>query len=407
MINFLKQKKKITFLTALLVTGVFIASAYAAMERKEIWYKNFQHFMTNIFIEKGCEFGDNAEITSTNKDLYPVNLIKNSKFAIWSGGSRYGDGGTASVPDGWYIPSTSTYTGTTLVAVDSISPVSSTTPQAIHSMYLDTWDSTTGPTAATKFVLYPDSGVSTASWWYKKFAGKTAVFGAWVKRDVTQSVTTGVTTNFIRPVINTYSVHLSGCTSAYWKLGDYVENDGWTLATVTCDVPITADAFECGFSLSPTVLAPTGTSGDSVYVVKPFLLINPLHKEYVPRPDEEIFFTNTVNPFGAYSTGGSTFGTGSGGSLDLSADDGWGGKIPDDVSHIYATVAVNASWPYNLYMYGDEVLGGVSFYTTGSGASPQATTAWIPVDVGGEINISNPSTNFSGVSLFVHGAKIR
>jgi len=398
-------------LTCLLVLS-FAVYVWARAERTKVEYYDKQTFKSNTEHQKDMKFGENATITS-EKNLYPENFIKNSQLGIWSGGTRWGHNSTGdinAVPDGWYIPSTSTYTGVTRIGVSTVSPVSSVTPPFTHSMYINSWDGTnaSAQNGNTKFVLYPDSGVSAQAWWYQKFAGRSVTFGAWVNRSVAQAVASGVTTNFIRPVMNSHSVHLSAC-STYWKLGDFIEDNGWTLATVTWDVPATASAFECGFAMNPTILSAnkSGNSGDSAYVVAPFLLVNPLHKAYVPNPKEEIFFLNTVNPFGAYVSGGSTFGAGTGGSLDLSANNGWGGKIPDDVSRIYATVSVNASWPYSLYMYGDNVLGGVSFYGLQSGVSPQATTTWIPVGSNGNINIANPSTNFSGVSFFVHGAKMR
>lgn len=406
MLNFMKRKKITSSIIAIALIGIFATVVYAAYNERQVTvFWNKVTFKKILDVQDELKFSPDAIITST-KDVNPRNYINNSELAIWSGGTSYGVGARASVPDGWYIPGASTYTGVTRIDVNTIAPVSSVTPSFTHSMYANVWSTATGQSAATKFLLYPGSGVSAAASWYKKFAGKNVTFGAWMKRDITVSVAAGVSTNFIRPVMNSHSVHLSAC-STYWKLGDFVENDGWTLATATWDVPADASAFECGFAMNPTVLAPKTTSGDSVYIVAPFLLINPLHKKYVPRNDEVVFFTNTVNPFGAYSSGGSTFGVGTGGSLDLSADNGWGGKIPDDTKAIYATVAVNASWPNSLYMYGDNILGGVSFYTTASGASPQATTSWIPVSSSGTINVANPTVAFSGTSMFVHGARIR
>ena len=226
-----------------------------------------------------------------------------------------------------------------------------------------------------------------------------------VKMDTGQYVATGVTTGFIRPVINTHSVHLSGVTSGYWKKGDWVAENGWNLSTVTWDVPADASAFEVGFAMNPTVLAPGASTGDTVYMTAPFIIINPLHTAYVPIPGEEIFFHNQLDPFGS---GGSNFLGTVLSTIDLSSDNGWNGIVPDDVSQIYATVAVTATYPYALQFYGDNAKGGVSFFATASGSSPQATTAWIPVSSTGTINVNNTSNgNFSGTCMFVHGAKMR
>lgn len=397
-----KNKRIFTLLSILLIIGI-AAVVYAADRfRGKTEFYDRATFKKDVQLDGEVTYGTDAEVVST-KNMYPQNWIKNSKLAFWSGGTCYANGSTAALPDGWYMPSLSTYTGATLVAVNTISPVSSVTPDFLHSMNVGVNDPTTGQSASTKFILYPGSGVSTASSWYKNFAGKSVTFGAWVNRPITQTVTSGITTNFIRPVINTHSIHLSGVTSGYWAQGDYVENSDWNLATVTMDVPNDASAFECGFAMNPTAIAPTGTSGDSAYIVAPFLLINPLHKSYVPIPDEEVFFTNQIDVFGA---GGSTFGTGTSQALDISSDNGWGGKIPDDTESIYVTVAVDATYMNALHFYGDNSLGGVSFYGQGgSGVSIQTMTAWIPISSSGTINISDVSDNFTGTSLFVLGAK--
>lgn len=369
-------------------------------------------FQKKATVKEKMEFGKDASITIESsqtvpeKNLYPQNFIKNSGMDIWSGGTRWGSGALSSVPDGWYIPSTSTYTGVTRIDVDTISPVSSVTPDFTNSVYLGVFDTANAisQTGNTKFFMYPGSGVSTASSWYKRFAGKSVTFGAYVKRDLGQYTSTGVTTNFIRPVMNDHSVFLSGVTNGYWKEGDWVSHNGWNLYTVTWDVPTTADAFEVGFAMNPTVLSPAASTGDSVYITGAFLEINPLHKGYVPIPEEDVYFTNQIDVFGS---GGSTFGAGPAQALDLSSDNGWGGKVPDNVTAIYGTVEVNAAYPNGLHMYGDNSSGGVTFFGTGSGAFPQATTAWIPVSSSGTINISTVPAAFSGTSLFVHGAKLR
>ena len=399
--------KKLAFLLTLFMVLAFTVSVNAESIRNKNIYTDRQTFKKDVNIDGDMKFGDNASILTDSKNLYPRNQMHNSELAIWSGGTRWGSGALASVPDSWYVYSQSTLTGVTRIDVDTISPVSSVTPPFIHSMYINTWDTSTGP-GVTKYVAYPSSGVSTSPSWYKKFAGRTVVFGAYVKRDLAQPISTGVTTGFIRPFINRHETYVGAET--YFEFGDYVESDGWTLSTIEYDVPAGATAFEVGFAMNPTVLAgsKSGDTGDSAYVVAPFILINPLNKAYVPVPKEEIFFINTVNPFGAYVSGGSSFVAGDAATvMDLSSDDGWAGKIPDDVELIYATVSVGGTWPNSLYMYGDNVLGGVSFYSTASGASPQATTAWIPVSSTGTINIPNPSGSFSGTSMFVHGVKMR
>ena len=402
-------------LSTIVLTFLFVLSmavyVWARAERSKVEYYDRQTFKAKTVHQNEMNFGSDASITST-KLLYPKNEIKNSQLGIWSGGTRWGSGGLASVPDGWYIPSTSTYTGVTLVGVDAIAPVSSVTPAFIHSMYINTWDGTNASVqnGNTKFVLYPDSGVSTQSWWYKKFAGKSVTFGAWVNRDVAQVVASGVTTNFIRPVINSHSVHLSAC-SDYWKLGDFIEDGDWALATVTWDVPANADAFECGFAMNPTVLAArkSGNSGDSMYVVAPFLLINPLNKEYAPKPGEVITFNKQLEP---WPSGGSTFGAQATGhaatSIDLSSANNFEGIIPDDTEAIYATVRVQASYGHAIQFYGDDPRGGVSFFGVdqGSGVTSQASTAWIPISSSGTLNVDNIAV-FSGVSLMIHGAKMR
>jgi len=397
-------------LTCLLVLS-FTVYVLAREERSKVEYKEKQTFKSDTEHQKEMKFGPNASITS-DKNVYPENFIKNSQLAIWSGGTRWGSGGLASVPDGWYIPDTSTYTGVTRIDVNTIAPVSSVTPPFTHSMYVNVWDGTnaSGQSANTKFVLYPDSGVSAAPWWYQKFAGKNVTFGAWVKRDLGQPVASGVTTNFIRPVMNSHSVHLSAC-STYWKLGDFVEKNGWSLATVTWDVPATADAFEVGFAMNPTVLAPgvSTETGDSVYVVAPFLLINPLKAEYVSRPGEVIFLKIGLNVWSGGSDFGAQAATDAGTALDLSEDVGWGGIIPDDVEAIYANVGGSFAGVLDadyLYFYGDNILSGTT--VCGEVASIRSIfhPMWIPLSSTGTINVDNVNV-VTGVTLQVQGVQMR
>ena len=401
----MRIKQVFTFIIAM---SFFVGTAYAEMtERRPATFHNKVTLKDKVIIEEDVAYGTKADVTST-KDMYPRNWIANSELGIWSGGSTWATGGINGLPDGWYIPSTSTFTGATLVAVTAIAPVSSVTPPFNHSMLLSTWGTDTGQTAVTKFVLYPEGGVSTASTWYKRFAGKNVTFGALVNRSIGQPVASGVTTNFVRPVINTYATHLSGVTSAYWKQGDYVEEGGWKLSTVSWDVPADINAFEVGFAMNPTILSSSASvsiTGDSIYVVAPFLLINPLHKKYVSVPQEVIMFERQLDPFGS---GGSNF-TGTGlTTIDLSADNGWGGIVPDDVKEIYATVMVNAGSSAALQFYGDNGLGGVSIFGQISGVSPLQTTIMIPVSGSGTINVNNTAGGtFSGTSLFVHGVVMK
>ena len=407
MLNFMKRKKITSSIVALALIGIFATVVYAAYNERQVTvFWNKVTFKNILDVQDELKFSSDAVITST-KELNPRNYIDNSELAIWSGGTRWGSGGLASVPDGWYIPNLSTYTGVTRTDVSTIAPVSSVTPQAIHSMYINTWDATTGA-GNTNYIAYPDSGVSTAAWWYNKFAGHSVVFGAWVKRDIDQFIASGVSTNFIRPFINTNTTYVAAET--YFTFGDYIENDGWTLSTMEYNVPAGATAFEVGFAMNPTVLAPPGGSstGDSAYIVAPFLLINPLNKEYVSRPDEIIWFKKQLDVW----TGGSTFGAKATAraavSLDLSADVGWNGIVPDDTKAIYASVGGTFSGVLAadfLHFYGDESLSGVTIRTPVAGIASLERPVWIPVSSTGTINVDNINV-VTGVSLWVHGAQI-
>jgi len=392
-------------LTCLLVLS-FTVYVFARSERSKVEYYEKQTFKSDTEHQKEMKFGPNASITS-DKNVYPENFIKNSQLAIWSGGTRWGSGGLASVPDGWYIPSLSTFTGVTRIDVNTISPVSSVTPSFTHSMLLSTWDATTGA-GNTNYIAYPNSGVSAVQWWRDKFAGKTVVFGAFVKRDLGQYVASGVSTNFIRPFVHIGQNYKA--SEVNYTFGDYIEKAGWTLATMEYDVPAGVSAFEVGFAMNPTVLAPPGGSstGDSVYVVAPFLLINPLNKEYVANPKEIIFLNENVN---AFTAGASTFGAmddlQAGTVLDLSADDGWGGIIPDDAEAIYTTVKGDfASTADPLHFYSVNIDSGVTIYPNVAAGVATFNNVWIPVSPTGTITVDNVAV-VTGVSLQVHGVQMR
>ena len=391
-------------LTCLLVLS-FTVYVFARSERSKVEYYEKQTFKSDTEHQKEMKFGPNASITS-DKNVYPENFIKNSQLAIWSGGTRWGSGGLASVPDGWYIPSLSTFTGVTRIDVNTISPVSSVTPSFTHSMLLSTWDATTG-TGNTNYVAYPNSGVSAAQWWRDKFAGKTVVFGAFVKRDLGQYVASGVSTNFIRPFIHVGQNYKA--SEVNYTFGDYIEKGGWALATIEYDVPAGVSAFEVGFAMNPTVLAPPGGSstGDSVYVCAPFLLINPLCKEYVANPGEVIFLNKTLDVW----SGGSTFGAmaigQAGTALDLSLDTGWSGIIPDDAAAIYATVKGDfAATADPLHFYGNNIDSGVTIYPNVVAGVATFNNIWIPISSTGTINVDNVAV-VTGVSLFVEGVLMR
>ena len=396
-------------LSTIVLTFLFVLSmavyVWARAERSKVEYYDRQTFKAKTVHQNEMNFGSDASITST-KLLYPKNEIKNSQLGIWSGGTRWGSGGLASVPDGWYISNLSTYTGVTRIDVNAISPVSSVTPSFTHSMYLNTWDATTGA-GNTNYIAYPNSGVSAAQWWRDKFAGKTVVFGAFVKRDLGQYAATGVTTNFIRPFVHIGQNYKA--TEINFTFGDYIETGGWTLATMEYDVPAGVSAFEVGFAMNPTVLAPPGGSstGDSVYVCAPFLLINPLRKEYVPNPGEVIFLNKTLDVW----SGGSTFGAmaigQAGTALDLSLDTGWGGIIPDDAEAIYATVKGDfASTADPLHFYGNNIDSGVTIYPNVVAGVATFNNIWIPLSSTGTINVDNVAV-VTGVSLFVEGVKVK
>lgn len=398
------------FCVFMLVLAFVTPQAYAKSERSKIEYYDRQWFKDEARFDDTTNFTDNADITSDSKLFYPLNHIKNSGLGVWSGGTRYGVSNSQSaVPDGWYIygQSASTGTGATRYDLADVAPgTGSTVYQGQeHSMLIGVWDPTTGA-GTTKYYAYPDSGVSAQRHWYQRFAGHTVTFGCYIHRDLSQYVATGVTTNLIRPFINIGTTYVDAET--YFTFGSYVEDndDAWTLATVTYDVPSSATAFEVGLAINPTVLSASASTGDTVYVSAPFLLIDPLHKGYVPNPGEVIMFEAQLDVWGS---GGSTFGAkptaGTAISYDLSSANGFNGIVPDDVEAMYVTVGVDAAASSAMHFYGDDATGGVTIMGTGNSV-PNWETLWVPVSASGTINIDNINA-FTGTSLFVHGVKLR
>ena len=98
----------------------------------------------------------------------------------------------------------------------------------------------------------------------------------------------------------------------------------------------------------------------------------------------------------------------SGTTIDLSTAPGWGGIVPDDAAEIYVTVVVSGASPAALQFYGDNPLGGVSFFGTSSGVTSVAATAWIPVSSEGIINVNNTQDGtWNSTELYVHGVRMR
>lgn len=336
-------------------------------------------------------------VTFANNTPIAVNEVTNQKLAIWTGGtSRYGSD-TSSAPDGYEICTQGSTTGLTRYGQsDSQLIATGATPYGNlgYAMYVQSMGATHGVPAEIAY----NSGVSNQPWYYHKYRGKQIQWGAMVYTD---PGTTGAT-DFIRPYIvtATNARGTAGITAFATYSSDYA-GGGWEFISAVTTVPNNATALEVGFE----VVATTGLTGASAFILGPVLISgNTVNATPNPNPNEQIFFTKTLDPFGS---GGSTFGTGTGGSLDLSSDNGWGGKIPDDVAQLYVQVGVNASYPYALHFYGDNAVGGVSFYGLQSGVSPNFQTAWLPVDAGGEINVSDPGANFTGVSFFPIAAIVR
>ena len=392
-------------LTCLLVLS-FTVYVFARSERSKIEYYEKQTFKSDTEHQKEMKFGPNAEITSDSKNFNPRNYINNSLFSIWSGGSQYGVGGVTCVPDGWYIQGT--HTGVTRVDAPDVASGSGSTiyPGYPHSLQIATWNPSTGP-GTTAYFTYPDSGVSNQAAWFKQFAGSKVVFGAFIKRDVGQYVASGVSTNFIRPYICTYSPvnALAGETS--YAFGPYQEYNGWQMLSAVTTVPVGATAIEFGFAMNPTVLGPVATGGDTAYITAPFFLINPIRTEYVPKQQEIVFLKKSLNVLSGGSDFGAKLADDAGCTLDLSVDTGWEGIIPDSVSDICTTIRGDfVALTDPLHIYGDDIQGGVTFYPHVAAGVASFNNVWVPVSSSGTITIDSIAA-ITGVSIIVEGVKIR
>lgn len=389
----------------LLAFAVTANAQKAAITNQPNIFTDKQIFRAPIEVYKTEKFGPDAEITSDRRLFYSKNYIENSLLGVWSGGSRYTVGGTASVPDGWNIMST--YTGTSRFDLSDVAPGSGSTiyPGFPHSMYLENRNPVTGP-GTTAYVTYsPTNGVSSTRTWYQQFAGKRVVFGAWVKKENTQAVASGVTTNFIRPFINTYSGAGYAGVEKSFAFGNYASGNEWTMLSSVTTVPAGATALEVGFAMNPTILAAKGVvaqTGDSVYICAPFLLIDPIKTEYIPAPQEVVFLNKTLNVW----SGGSTFGSRDSGdvgvSLDLSVHPGWAGIIPDSAKAILCTVKGDfASTADPLHFYANKIDSGVTVYPQIAAGVASFSNVWIPISTTGTIKVDNVAT-VTGVTLWVH-----
>ena len=326
------------------------------------------------------------------------NMVTNQKVLVWSGGTNH-QASNGVLPDGWTNYDT-TNTGATLYRFSDSAVIATGGTEYGNSggvVYVQSFGTQVEGDADEHEYF---SSVSTQQWHIDKFRGQTVQVGALFYAD---PGTTG-STSFARPYIVTCTnARAPGVTgfATYPSGATYVTGAGWQTLSAVTTVPNDATAFAWGIEYTQR----NALTGESVFWTRPFCVSGvSVANAPAPSQNEVVMFDRQVDPFGS---GGSTFGIGTGGSLDLSADASWGGIVPDNATEIYATVIVSAAYANALHLYGDDALGGVSFFGVASGTSPQATTAWIPVDAGGDINISNPTADFSGTSLFVHGARIR
>lgn len=415
------MRKIILFMCAGLVVLFMAHTVFADhTEKKRIIYSDKQTYNAPVVINDDVTYGADAEIKSNRRYLNPPNMIHNSLLGIWSGGSRYGVGGTTCVPDGWTI--TGTKTGVSRVEGSDTALGSGATvyPGFPHSMLIENWATKTGPGGTTAYVQYPAmAGVSPSRVWYQQFAGKRVVFGAWVNFDVNQYVKSAVTTNFMRPYILTYTGannYVQNATS--FAFGPYVTNHGWTMVSAVTDVPTKATALEVGFELSPTILAAAADdtagnprSGDSIYVCAPFLLVDPLQTEYVPNPQEEIYFDRAVE---FYNGTAANWNKGVGTSSYNVAQETLG-KISPNVSTLYVTYQAKSAGSGTVSVQfrtstASKHLSGATFYPVfnNAGGTSNFSTGpvWVPTDYNGDFDVYTSEAQ-TGVSLTVTGAKMR
>lgn len=397
------MKKTMLFMCAgaallFLVQSVAFADS---TERRRIIYTDKQTYQADAVFKDTANYGSNAEITSDRKAIYPQNLIQNSLFGVWSGGSTFVIAGRAGVPDGWNIPSAST--GATKVDVANTAPGTGSTVYAgfTHSVSLGNYNATTGAGTTAYFTYPSENGVSTSRTWYQQFAGKRVVFGAWVWQDFGQYAASGVTTQFIRPFINTYpGGYAAGETS--FAFGDYPLKSGWNLLSAVTTVPNGATALEVGFAMNPTILAPRVTTGDSAYVCAPFLLIDPIHAGYVPVPQEVIYLRNAARfDSSNYATAG--------GNSSFTVAARTAGKIPEDVDALYVAFIGTPAGSTNEVHFRPSttnVGSGATYYTALAGVSPVTAHEWVNTDYNGDFDMYslNPVT---GVTISITGVKMR
>jgi len=399
----------VALLTVLVFAGVALAQDSVFPRKQHTWTEK-QTFRAPVEQYSTSKYGEDAEITTSRRTLYPENLLENSLYAVWSGGTRYGvldadgkSGGSKwAVPDGWNVQGA--YTGVTRCdAPDAITGSGSSVYSGFpYSAEINCWGTATGA-GTTRYYTYPaTTGVSTSAAWFDRFRGKRVVFGAFVKRDLDQYTKTGVTTNFIRPFINTYSGagYLAGETS--FAFGDYQTTNGWAAVSATTTVPLNATALEVGFAMNPTVLAATSTSGDSAYVCAPFLYIDPLSKEYASRPGEVIFFKRpidfdydydkSITAVSAYNVPGQTRGI-----------------APAAMAAAYlVSMTGNAASGVSVMFRANAAMSGVSFPANRGASTDQSIlyTTWVVPDADGNFEL-NSSSGVSNISITLHGVELK
>ena len=326
-----------------------------------------------------------------------INIVDNVGLDIWSkSGATRSRTSTDAAPDGWKVYNVGDTGATRYSFADPQMAAIAATPYGTfgHAMYAQTLEATDTDTDEIGY----NSGVSIRQWYIDKFRGQEVQAGFLVWTDPG----TGGALDVFRPyIITCTNVRTSGISLFAAYSADYA-GGGWEFMSATTTVPDKATAFEFGIDIKNQ----SALSGESIFIIGPTIIVNGSPVTYpVQKINETIFFEEIHDPFGS---GGSNFLGAALSTIDLSLDPEWSGIIPDNVSHIYVTVGVNASYPGALYFYGDNLLGGVSFFGLQSGVSPSFRTAWIPVSGSGTLNIANGSgAVFSGTSLFVHGAKIR
>jgi len=338
----------------------------------------------------------NGNVSYVSSDASRENLVENAKLSIWSGGTCQVTNLAAAAPDNWKVYDTTNSGATRYDFSDSQLIATGATAYGYlgHAMYIQGIDSLHGMADEIAY----NAGVSNQAWYYQKFRGQAVQWGAMVYTD---TGTTGAT-DFIRPyIITSTNTRTTAGVSTFATYSTDYANGGWEFISATTTVPNAATAFEVGFEIKNS----SELSGESAFILGPTLFIggNTVYSPIQKGP-ETILFAKQLDPFGS---GGSTFGASTTvTSMDLSSDIGWNGIVPDDVSAIYVTSIVSTEYPNGVHYYGDNSLGGVTAFGVSSGTSPQAITTWIPVGASGAINVLSTS-EASGTSLFIHGAKVR